>query len=990
MTGKRLWSSKVGSASRRRRKAITIKVKMDVLGRYERGDRTADIKCALGLSESTLRTIRNSAEKIKESARCGTSVSATKTSYARSSIMEKMERMLSTWIEHQNQENVPVGMLVIQAKARSIYEDLINDEGEVKPFNASSGWFSNFRNRYNYHNIKMTGEAVAADTVAAEKFPAFLKAIIEEGGYSPKQIFNVDETGLFWKRMPRRTYISREEKTVPGFKAAKDRFTLLLGGNVEGDCKLKPLMVYHSENPKALKGYVKKCLPVYWYSNAKGCITGKIFCEYFSSQLHTELKEYCEKENLSFKILILLDDAIGHPPSIQDLSENIKVVFLPPNTTSLIQPMDQGVIATFKTYYLRRTFANLVKSTDNDHMTVKEFWKSFTIRDALRNVEESWKEVTPYCMNGVWGKLCPQFVNGFKGFSVNNDLLKARRNIVEMAKTVGFDEVKEGDVEELLDSYREELSNEDLLLLEKERQVEESEVESEEVEPLRTLTCKRMAEAFRLIDMGLTIFDEDDPNTERSSRVARNVQAELSRYKLIQKEKRMKATQMTFFSFFQKSEGKEHPKDDASEPSTSSGQRLIPSPIQPASPLAATTRHQQQHPISVRCSMDQVISGEKQRANPLEYTSFADGGTAVSLGDSSAERRSRVGSPEDKESGPDVIVKVKVKSEFVDDSFSQDEGEAHLMKTENFQRNFLQTSQDALNNEGVKQEPCDSPSMELSNATQMLTENQMGVSVNQHGNFCHDTDKSSMSSENTHTILTRSSKTLDEIQRNEKPNNFSFSTKTLPSFSSPKRDQNVHKDEKSFTCPVCSQAFYNISSLNKHQRTHKREKPYTCSLCQKAFVQLIYLKNHQTTCTGEKPYKCSVCNKGYDYSSSLSIHRIIHTKEKPFSCSVCSKTFGYSSTLSQHQIVHSGKKPYKCSVCTKAFTYLSSYYRHQKLHTGEKPYRCSVCSKPFALLSQVKIHERMHMGEKPHKCSVCLNAFSSFSKLKIHRRIHTE
>ena len=184
---------------------------------------------------------------------------------------------------------------------------------------------------------------------------------------------------------------------------------------------------------------LKKCLPVYWYSNAKGWITGKIFCEYFSSQLPSELKEYCEKENLSFKILILLDNASAHPTSIQDLKENIKVVFLPANTTSIIQSMDQGVIATFKTYYLQITFTNLVKLTDNQ-MTVKEFWKPFTIRDALCNVE-SWKEVTNSCMNGAWGKLCPQFVRGFKGFSVNNDLSKARRNIVEMTKTVGFDEV---------------------------------------------------------------------------------------------------------------------------------------------------------------------------------------------------------------------------------------------------------------------------------------------------------------------------------------------------------------------------------------------------------------------------------------------------------------------------------------------------------------------------------------------------------------------
>ena len=46
---------------------------MDVLGLYERGDRTADMTHALGLSESTLQTMINSVENVKESAKCGTS-----------------------------------------------------------------------------------------------------------------------------------------------------------------------------------------------------------------------------------------------------------------------------------------------------------------------------------------------------------------------------------------------------------------------------------------------------------------------------------------------------------------------------------------------------------------------------------------------------------------------------------------------------------------------------------------------------------------------------------------------------------------------------------------------------------------------------------------------------------------------------------------------------------------------------------------------------
>jgi hypothetical protein len=68
-------------------------------------------------------------------------------------------------------------------------------------------------------------------------------------------VFNVDETGLFWKRMPPRSYIAKEEKSMPGYKAAKDRLTLLLGANAAGDCKLKLLLVYHAENPMITKDF---------------------------------------------------------------------------------------------------------------------------------------------------------------------------------------------------------------------------------------------------------------------------------------------------------------------------------------------------------------------------------------------------------------------------------------------------------------------------------------------------------------------------------------------------------------------------------------------------------------------------------------------------------------------------------------------------------------------------------------------------------------
>ena len=67
------------------------------------------------------------------------------------------------------------------------------------------------------------------------------------GRLRAQTMFNMDETDLQWKKMPERTlYIMRMEKSAPGFKAYKDRFTLLLGANLTEDCKLEPVLVYHA------------------------------------------------------------------------------------------------------------------------------------------------------------------------------------------------------------------------------------------------------------------------------------------------------------------------------------------------------------------------------------------------------------------------------------------------------------------------------------------------------------------------------------------------------------------------------------------------------------------------------------------------------------------------------------------------------------------------------------------------------------------------
>ncbi|XP_068420258.1 tigger transposable element-derived protein 1-like [Eschrichtius robustus] len=121
-----------------------------------------DITRSYNKNRSTIGTILKNKDKIMEDVKSAVPMMLTITLKKSGKVMEEMEKLLSVWMQDQHhQHRVPLSLMLIQEKAKNLYEDLKkkhSEESEGTTFNASCGWFHWFKARANLHNIKVDEE----------------------------------------------------------------------------------------------------------------------------------------------------------------------------------------------------------------------------------------------------------------------------------------------------------------------------------------------------------------------------------------------------------------------------------------------------------------------------------------------------------------------------------------------------------------------------------------------------------------------------------------------------------------------------------------------------------------------------------------------------------------------------------------------------------------------------------------------------------------
>ncbi|KAL3967274.1 NLR family CARD domain-containing protein 3 [Sarotherodon galilaeus] len=474
------------SSEKKKRKGLSMETKGEIIDKYERGVKLGDIAREYGRNPSTIGTILKQKEVIKAAK---PSMGTTVMSKRRTPIHNEMERLLLVWIKDKGRTGDTLTEMIICEKASSIYNDLVSkaasDEQptastssqEAPPtppeFRASHGWFDRFKKRTGIHSVVRHGEAASSDQEAAEEFLKKFEEFINQEGYIPQQVFNCDETGLFWKKMPWRTYIT----------SMKDRLTLALCANASGDSKVKPLLVYHSENPRAFKQHkiLKERLEVMWRSNPTAWVTRQFFVEWVNLVFAPAVKKFLEENDLPMKCLLIIDNAPAHP------------------STS----WRSSLISNFKKLYTKHMFKQCSDITESTQLTLREFWKNhFDIVAYLKFISLAWREVSRRTLNSAWRKLWPDAVapRHFEGFEKGEEEEEEGEpqpeveveEIVNLGTALGL-EVDKKDINDLVHEHQEELSTAELQELEAMQhssvQKQFSEEEEEAVIPSRTFSA---------------------------------------------------------------------------------------------------------------------------------------------------------------------------------------------------------------------------------------------------------------------------------------------------------------------------------------------------------------------------------------------------------------------------------------------------------------------------------------------------------------------
>ena len=163
-------------------------------------------------------------------------------------------------IQGKRNQNIPLSGPILMSKSEELAKKLGDND-----FKSNSGWLDRFKARHGIVCWAISGESAVVDTEIVDDWTQNKLANLIQN-YKPCDIFNADETGLFYKLLPSRT-LQMKGETCHGGNKSKDRLTIMVTAKMDGTEKLKLLVIGKFQNPRCFKGI--KSLPVTYKSGIK-------------------------------------------------------------------------------------------------------------------------------------------------------------------------------------------------------------------------------------------------------------------------------------------------------------------------------------------------------------------------------------------------------------------------------------------------------------------------------------------------------------------------------------------------------------------------------------------------------------------------------------------------------------------------------------------------------------------------------------------------
>jgi hypothetical protein len=223
------------------------------------------------------------------------------------------------------------------------------------------------------------GESGSVDTTTIAKQRQDLAALIDQ--YEPRDTYNIDETGLLYRILPSK---SLSTKSIRGKKKDKERVTVTLCCNLDGSEKLPLVIIGKSKNPPCFKGFKIVQLEVKYFSNESAWMTNEVF---------TAWLKYFNLQMCGQNVLLLVNNTPTH--KTLELN-NVRVKFLPPNATSMLQPLDAGIIQDFKLIYKRLFLQWYIDKVECCHR------KKIDLLSAIHFMIEAWGNTSDRTIRNCW------------------------------------------------------------------------------------------------------------------------------------------------------------------------------------------------------------------------------------------------------------------------------------------------------------------------------------------------------------------------------------------------------------------------------------------------------------------------------------------------------------------------------------------------------------------------------------------------------------